>query len=55
MTKLIAFIAAHGQHAIEQDGQLMAVDHRYSAAEGSTFEWIRLEPTIRAVREWLGY
>jgi len=54
MQHLIAFIAAHGQFAIEQDGQLMVLSH--SARDGrSWFEWERCDATVRAVKLWLGY
>lgn len=56
MNKLIRIIEAHGHHAIEQEGELMVLSHSYSAAEGkSYFEWERIEATVRAAKDWLGY
>ncbi len=48
------YIIAHGIEAHELNGHLFA--HNWSAKDGERFmEVVELEPTVSAVREWLGY
>ena len=54
--QLIQFIEAHGIQAKEMaDGRIKAMSHSYSKTLGANSEWETVEPTAKAVRNWLGY
>lgn len=52
--KLAAFITEHGFRAEVRNGQLFG-EMAYSSTAGLSHEWEPVEPTLAAVREWLGY
>lgn len=53
--KLVAFIKSHGNDAFLSEGAITAsVVVKYPNGEVRT-EWERVQPTLQAVRDWLGY
>lgn len=54
--QLIKFIAAHGIKArVASNGHIEALGQYYSSGRGASSKWESIEPTARAVRNWLGY
>lgn len=54
MNKLVAYIKANGTKAFEKDGKLFA-ENVYTMNGEVYSELEEIEPTIKAVRIWLGY
>ena len=54
MQTLLQFIRSHRQTCWEENGKIGAISHyTLNGVPGS--EYVTIEPTTKAVREWLGY
>jgi hypothetical protein len=54
MDKLINFITLHGIECKVVNGDLLALE-LFSADGKNCSEWIKLNPTLKDVKIWLGY
>lgn len=54
LNQLCAFIREHNFRCYPENGKIRA-EMLYSSSDGSFTQWETIEPTLSAVRDWLGY